>query len=382
MSTENATTDSFRLSGNLYEDCAALLENPWISDLHITAGDPLRLRLSGTLINPKPSAFLNSADVSEFLGRLRDDMRDPIRAIRAAEAEKTDGDKRNGFDFSAPIGNFRCRGNLSMANGGRLSVVLRKLSEKVPELSGMGLPSIVEHIINRPTGLILVTGPTGSGKSTTLASMLNLLNQRYEKHILTIEDPCEYILPRAKCKITRKEIGTDAPSFLSALRAAMRQDPDIIMVGEIRDLGTMRAALSAAETGHLVFATLHTNSAAKTVDRVASFFPAEEKEWAYSVFASVINCVVSQTLVKKLNQDGRVLACELMVGTPAIRSLIKEGKVNLLMNAMEQGVKDGQQTLNRHLTELVSKRNIGKDDALHASPDPDRLLEALKRIGV
>lgn len=367
---------------NLFERCEELLSNQWVSDIHITAGEPLKYRRSGVLMDDDPEHKLNEAELVHFLSRMREDLAEPYQMLKTVESVNRDGDQRSGFDFSASLGVYRCRGNLSLANGGVLSVVLRRLSDTVPALEDLGVPDVVIQQINRPNGMVLVTGPTGSGKSTTLAAMLDHLNSRVEKHILTIEDPTEYLLAPKKCKITRKEIGTDAPSFLSALRAAMRQDPDIIMVGEIRDLGTMRAALSAAETGHLVFATLHTNSAAKTVDRVVSFFPAEEKEWAYAVFASVINCVVSQTLVKRLEGQGRSLACEVMVGTPSIRTTIRDAKINLLMNNMEQGMKEGQQTLTRHLTELTTKRIISKDEAIRHAPDPERMAEALKRHGI
>lgn len=366
---------------DLHQICTVLLDRPWVSDLHITVGDPIRFRESGELVCLEP-ALVTDRDMRQFLTRLRHDLADADTHIKRAEERREHGDERTGFDFSAAVGAYRCRCNLAKANGGLLSLVMRRLSENVPELASLGLPFSVIEQIARPTGLVLVTGPTGSGKSTTLASMLDYLNRGTSRHILTIEDPVEYLLKPAKCKITRKEIGTDAPSFLSALRAAVRQDPDIIMVGEVRDLETIRAAMSAAETGHLVFATLHTNSAPKTIDRIASFFPESEKPWAYTILSSVINAVISQTLVPRLDGQGRVLAREVMIGTSAIRTNIKEAKLTLIVNDIEQGVTQGHQSLSRHLAELVSQKQISPEAAVAHAHDPARLGELLRSLGI
>ena len=366
---------------DLYPSCRDLLGNPWVSDLHITVGDPVRVRESGSLVFTD-AAIVDDQGIRQLLKQLRHDLSDPESVIQRAETRRDGGEARTGYDFSASIGTHRCRCNLSRANGGSLSLVLRRLSENVPDLDSLGLPFSVIQQIDRPTGLILVTGPTGSGKSTTLASMLDYLNRTASKRILTIEDPVEYVIRPAKCKVTRKEVGTDAASFLSALRAAVRQDPDIIMVGEIRDLETMRAALSAAETGHLVFATLHTNSAPKTIDRVGSFFPESEKNWAYAVLASVINCIVSQTLVPRMDGEGRALAREILIGTSAIKANIKEAKLNLITNDIEQGGSSGHQSLSRHLSDLVSQKIISRDAAMGQAYDPSRLGEYLSRVGL
>lgn len=367
---------------DLYAHCSELLESPWVSDIHITVGDPLRTRTSGALERDARFGMVDDESMRVFLKKLRASLSDPETAIRSAESTRNDGGERNGIDFSAAVGAYRCRCNLAFANGGCLSLVMRRLSETVPPLASLGLPASIIKQITRPNGLVLVTGPTGSGKSTTLAAMLDHLNQTTSKHILTIEDPVEYLIKPAQCKITRKEIGTDAPSYLSALRAAVRQDPDIIMVGEARDAGTMRAALAAAETGHLVFATLHTNSAAKTVDRVVSFFTASEKDWASAVFGSVINCVISQTLVPRNNEPGRELACEVLVGTNAVQTLIKDSKLSQITNAIEQGAHEGHQSLARHLAELVAQKRISREAAIAHATNPDRLAEYLGRVGI
>ena len=365
----------------LYELCCEALKNQWDSDIHVTTGDVMRYRVSDVLTKHKKEEVVDDSAMRAFLAKIHPKLlKDtPEKTLRDANKDHPD---RSGLEFTTEVGTARCRCNLSLANGGSLSLVMRRLDETIPVLESLNLPPSVGREIDRATGLVLVTGPTGSGKSTTLASMLDHINRTTQKHILTIEDPVEYIITPDQSKITRKEIGTDSPSFLAALRAAMRQDPDVIMVGEIRDLETMRIALAAAETGHLVLSTLHTNSAAKTVDRVGSFFPPDEKDWAYGVFSTVLNCVVSQTLVPNKNEEGRTLACEVLIGTNAIKQTIKEGKLSLIHNAIETGMSDGHQPLSRHLEKLVQNGIISKEDAISHAYDPSAVEKYLSSIGL
>lgn len=366
----------------LYDLTADLLGKPWVSDVHITVGEAVWVRTSGVL-ERTGDVPIDDATMRSFLSRLDDRLlADPEDAIKRAQSGRGDAcSYRSGYDFGAELGGRRCRCNLSLANGGSLSMVIRHLNENVPEFATLGLPDHVLKQTENSTGLILVTGPTGSGKSTTLASLLNHVNQIQHKHILTVEDPVEYLLPRGRCKVTRKEIGRDALSFIAALRAAMRQDPDIIMVGEIRDVDTMRAALAAAETGHLVFATLHTTSAAKTVDRVSSFFPPEEKAWANSVFSTVFKCVISQALIPSADGNGRVLAHEVMSGSADVRNNIKEGKINLISNSLSQGGDHGHVLMNRCLANMVRDNRITKDAALAHAYDREGLKKDLQMVG-
>lgn len=365
----------------LYDIIQQIIEEDWVSDVHVTAGGPIWVRRSGHL-SRFSGEEVGALDFEYFLSRLDSEgLGDPHAAVRRAEESRVGGDARSGYDFSATIGRVRCRCNLSLANGGSLSIVLRKLEEKIPEFTALGLPESVLAQCVGANGLVLVTGPTGSGKSTTLASMLNHINQTASQHILTIEDPVEYMMPSASCKVTRKEIGRDAATYLGALRAAMRQDPDIIMLGEVRDQETMRAALGAAETGHLVFATLHTNSAVKTVDRVSSFFPPDEKVWAANVFSTVFRCVISQTLVPRMDGNGRALAYEVMMGTPDVRNNIKEQKINLIANSLSQGAQQGHVLLNSCLSRMVREKIVSREAALAHAYDRDGLAKQLMVAG-
>lgn len=366
----------------LYEQAAQFIEEDWVSDLHITVGEPIWVRTSGVLTQAAGADIVTDSDFRFFLVQLGGDLlTDPERAINKAEEVRSGGDERSGCDFAALLGKIRCRCNLSFANGGTLSVAIRRLNEQVPEFKQLGLPGNIIAQTENATGLILVTGPTGSGKSTTLASMLNHINMLESKHIITIEDPVEYLLPKGKCKITRKEIGKDCRSFISALRAAMRQDPDVIMVGEIRDIETMRAALTAAETGHLVLATLHTTSAVKTVDRVGSFFSPEDRPWAYSVFSSIFKCIVSQTLVPRID-GGRSLAYEVMMGSTDVRNNIKEGKINLVANSIAQGEQFGHSLMNKSFINLVREKKITREAAMAHAYDRENLSALLSQHGL
>lgn len=356
------------------------LSEDWVSDIHITVGEPLWARKAGTLTQVD-SLPVDASELEYFLSQLdQDGLADPYAAVRRAEEGRGPGDERSGYDFAAKIGEMRCRCNLSLANGGVLSIVIRKLETSIPEFAAIGLPDDVLNQCMAANGLVLVTGPTGSGKSTTLASLLNHLNMTQNKHILTVEDPVEYVLPHGKCKVTRKEIGRDAKNFIGALRASMRQDPDIIMIGEIRDLETMRAALSAAETGHLVFATMHTNSAVKTIDRVSGFFPPEEKTWVASVFSTVFRCVISQTLVPRMDGNGRALAYEVMMGTSDVRNNIKDSKINLIANSLSQGGQQGHVLMNSCLMKMIKDKVISKEVALKHAYDRESLQKQIQAV--
>jgi twitching motility protein PilT len=260
-------------------------------------------------------------------------------------------------DFSFAVPNLaRFRVNAFNTHRGAASV-MRTIPSKVLTLEQIKAPKIFAEIAQQPRGVVLVTGPTGSGKSTTLAAMIDDINENQYGHILTLEDPIEFVHESKKCLINQREIGKDSHSFANALRAALREDPDIILVGEMRDLETIRLALTAAETGHLVFGTLHTSSAAKTIDRIIDVFPAEEKEMVRAMLSESLRAVISQALLKTKDGTGRVAAHEIMIGTPAIRNLIREGKVAQMYSTIQTGQSVGMQTLDQNLADLV-KRNV------------------------
>jgi twitching motility protein PilT len=257
---------------------------------------------------------------------------------------------------------------------GAVAGVFRLVPFHVPPLSELGLPSIVEELSDRPRGLVLVTGPTGSGKSTTLASMIDRINQKRRKHIVTIEDPIEFLHPHKNCLVNQRELGSDTPSFASALKHVLRQDPDIVLVGELRDLETIEAALSLAETGHLCLATLHTNGAVQTVNRIVDVFPTHQQSQVRAVLSFVIEAVISQTLVPRASGAGRVLAGEIHVPNTAIRNQIREDKLHQIYSQMQIGqAKFGMQTMNQSLCDLFLRRQITLEDALGRSSDVDEL---------
>jgi len=249
--------------------------------------------------------------------------------------------------------------------------VFRTIPSKVLSLEELNCPAIFKEISDQPRGIVLVTGPTGSGKSTTLAAMMDYINENNYAHILTVEDPIEFVHQSKKCLINQREVGPHTLSFNNALRSALREDPDVILVGELRDLETIRLALTAAETGHLVFGTLHTSSAAKTIDRVVDVFPAAEKEMVRSMLSESLRAVISQTLLKTKDGNGRVAAHEIMIGTPAIRNLIREGKVAQMYSAIQTGGNIGMQTLDQNLQDLVKRNVIAAGVARNAAQNKD-----------
>ncbi len=314
------------------------------SDLHLSSGLPPMIRVNGDVrrINLPP---MEHKDVHAMV---YDIMNDSQRKHYEENLE---------CDFSFAIPNLaRFRVNAFVQNRGA-GAVMRTIPSKVLSLEDLKAPPVFKEIANTPRGIVLVTGPTGSGKSTTLAAMVNYVNEEEYGHILTVEDPIEFVHESKKCLINQREVGPHTLSFANALRSALREDPDVILVGEMRDLETIRLALTAAETGHLVFGTLHTSSAAKTIDRIIDVFPAAEKEMVRAMLSESLRAVISQSLLKTKDGTGRVAAHEVMIGTPAIRNLIREAKVAQMYSSIQTGHQYGMQTLDQCLQELV-KRNV------------------------
>ncbi|AOE82804.1 type IV pilus twitching motility protein PilT [Pseudomonas sp. MOB-449] len=327
------------------------------SDLHLSAGLPPMIRVDGDVrrIN------LPALDHKQVHALIYDIMNDKQRKDYE-EFLETD------FSFEVP-GVARFRVNAFNQNRGS-GAVFRTIPSKVLTMEDLGMGEIFKKISDVPRGLVLVTGPTGSGKSTTLAAMLDYLNSTKYHHILTVEDPIEFVHESKKCLINQREVHRDTLGFNEALRSALREDPDIILVGEMRDLETIRLALTAAETGHLVFGTLHTTSAAKTIDRVVDVFPAEEKSMVRSMLSESLQSVISQTLLKKIG-GGRVAAHEIMIGTPAIRNLIREDKVAQMYSAIQTGGSLGMQTLDMCLKGLVAKGLVSRESAREKAKSPE-----------
>ncbi len=338
------------------------------SDLHIEVGAPPTIRLHGGM-TPLDLPPLTPEDTEGY-----------VRSI-ASEAHMQSIREKGGCDFGFAFGDQARFRVSAFKQKGCFGIVLRQIPNKLMDLEKLGLPPSIKDLLYRPRGLILVTGPTGSGKSTTLASMLNVINEERDCHIITIEDPIEFYHKHKKSLVIQREIGTDVPSFAEALKRALRQDPDVILVGEMRDLETMEAAVSAAETGHLVFATLHTTGAARTVDRIVDAFPTDQQAQIRTQMASSLVAVVSQVLIPRSDKPGRVAAFEIMISTPSIQSLIREGKTYRITSDIQTGAKYGMNTLDSHLLELYQQKAISYGEMLTKAQDPNGIVQKLGGAG-
>ncbi len=335
------------------------------SDLHITVGEPPRLRVDGELIDSSKNRVLTPKDTLTLAYSI------------LTEQQKKRFETDDELDFSFGVQNLsRFRGNLYKQRG-CVGMALRQIPYEIQTLEELGLPSALTRLAERPRGLVLVTGPTGSGKSTTLAAIVDKINAERNCHILTVEDPIEFIHGHKKSTVNQREVGADTDSFARALKYALRQDPDVILVGEMRDLETIGAALTIAETGHLVLATLHTNSAAESVNRIIDAFPSHQQPQVRAQLSFVLEGVVTQTLIPKPTGRGRVCAAEVMICTPAIRALIRDEKIHQIYSLMQAGKKHGMQTMNDALSQLYAQKAVTLEDALKRSSDPDELLRAV-----
>ena len=339
------------------------------SDLHITAGTPPRIRVNGKLL-PLDLPLLTPVDTKQMTYSI------------LADAQKHKFEEENELDFSFGLkGLSRFRGNLFVQRGA-VAGVFRTIPFQIKTFQELGLPPIVEELSKKPRGLILVTGPTGSGKSTTLASIINRINEEREDHIITIEDPIEYLHPSKKALVNQREVGADTNSFKKALKHVLRQDPDVVLLGELRDMETIEIALTVAETGHMCFATLHTNSCVQTINRLVDVFPAHQQPQIRAQISFVLEGVLSQLLIPTADGKGRVMALEVMVPNAAIRNLIREDKVHQIYSQMQVGqAKFGMQTMNQSLLQLFQRRLISLDEAIGRSSDPDELRQMMANTG-
>ena len=337
------------------------------SDLHITAGERAKLRVDGDIVNSNAPDVLTPKDTLSLAYSV------------LTENQKKKFENDNELDFSFGIQNLaRFRGNVFKQRG-CVAVVIRMIPFSVLTFQQLGLPPVMAKLADKPRGLILVTGPTGSGKSTTLAAVIDKINKERKGHIITVEDPIEFIHRHQGCIVNQREVGTDTKSFQSALKYALREDPDVILVGELRDLDTISACLTIAETGHLALATLHTNSAAEAINRIIDVFPSNQQSQVRAQLAFVLEGVVTQTLLQKAKGKGRSMAAEILVVTPAIRALIRDDKIHQIYSAMQSGKKHGMQTMNDALYQLYTNRDIAIEEALRVSTDP---VELARMCGV
>jgi twitching motility protein PilT len=338
------------------------------SDLHITTGSPPRLRVDGKLI-PLDHPPLTPVETKSLCYSILTD------------AQKHKFEENNELDLSFGVkGLSRFRGNVFMQRGA-VAGAFRTIPFEIRTFQDLGLPEIVNDLVKKPRGLILVTGPTGSGKSTTLAAMVDRINSERYDHIITVEDPIEYLHGHKKCLINQREVHADTSSFKAALRYVLRQDPDVVLIGEMRDLETIEAALTVSETGHLTLATLHTNSAVQTINRIIDVFPPHQQEQIRVQLSFVLEGILSQQLIAKKSGKGRALAIELLVPNPAIRNLIREDKIHQIYSSMQTGQsRFGMQTMNQSLVELYTKGHISYEDAVGRSPVPDEIITMLQRL--
>jgi twitching motility protein PilT len=349
-------------------DLLQLVVSEGASDLHIRVGTAPTIRVHGTLHRVEGPALTPEA-AEEIMRSITSE--EHIQEVR----------ERGGADFAFAFGEaarfrvsvFKEKGNFAM--------VLRQIPSKMLTFEQIGIPATVKELLYKPRGLILVTGPTGSGKTTTLASLLNIVNEeRDEVHLITVEDPIEYYHKHKKALITQREVHVDVPNFAEALRRALRQDPDMILVGEMRDLETIEAAITAAETGHLVFGTLHTTGAAKTIDRLTNAFPTNQQEMVRIQLSTVLQAVISQLLIPRIDKPGRVAAFEIMINTPSIAALIRDNKTFRIQSDIQTGMKYGMVTLDSFLIDLYLKGLIAREEVVNKSQDPTTILTKLQEL--
>jgi twitching motility protein PilT len=337
------------------------------SDLHITAGDRPKLRIDGDITNSNIETVMQPKDTLQLAYSV------------LTENQKKRFEMEDELDFSFGIQNLaRFRGNCFKQRG-CVSMVIRQIPFKIKTFEDLGLPKVVADLSDKPRGLILVTGPTGSGKSTTLAAMLDRINRAMKGHMITIEDPIEFIHKHQQCIVNQREVGSDTKSFQAALKYALRQDPDIVLIGEMRDLETIQAGLTIAETGHLAFATLHTNSAAEAINRIIDVFPSHQQAQVRAQLAFSLEGIITQTLLPRIGGKGRAMAAEILVVTPAIRALIRDDKIHQIYSMMQSGKKYGMQTMNDALYNLYMSKTVALDEILRASHDQ---AEIMRMIGI
>jgi twitching motility protein PilT len=334
------------------------------SDVHLVAGQPPMVRVH-TVIRPLEHEVLEGSTLEQTLKSILNE--------KQMETFKSNQD----LDFSyevAGLGRYRVNAH-PMRNG--IGLALRTVKSKVPPLGDLNLPEVISRLTYLPRGLVLVTGDTGSGKSTTLAAMIQAMNERYRKHIITLEDPVEYVFESDKCLIEQRELGADMPTFSSGLKHALRQDPDIVLVGEMRDLDTAALAISAAETGHLVLSTLHTVNASQTVERIIDMYPSGQQNQIRSMLSNTLQAVISQTLFSRIDQPGMVPAIEILLCTPAVRNIIREARTFEIPNVIETSRQLGMNTLDNAISELYFNGFIGRDDAVAQAAYPEKLEQLL-----
>lgn len=338
------------------------------SDLHVTVGVPPQFRISGRMVKVKTDS-LGPQDTKELAYQVLTD------------SQKAEFERNLELDFSFGIKDVsRFRGNLFLQRGS-VAAVFRRIPISIPEWDAIGIPKIMREVIKRPSGLVLVTGPTGSGKSTTLASILDTINREEYGHLMTIEDPIEFVHPHKSCVVNQREVGVDTKSFHNALKQILRQDPDFILVGEMRDIETIEMALTMAETGHLVFGTLHTNGAIQTINRVINVFPPHQQAQVRQLLSFTLQAVVSQALLPKADGKGRAMACEVLIPTMAIRNLIREEKIHQIYSAMQTGQGEtGMQTLNQHLLSLIRAGVITREAGIEFSNFPEELAKQISLL--
>ncbi|NUO96142.1 MAG: type IV pilus twitching motility protein PilT [Gemmatimonadaceae bacterium] len=335
------------------------------SDLHVTAGEKPKMRIDGEIQSSKLDFVMTPKDTMQLAYSV------------LTENQKKRFEMEDELDFSFGIQNLaRFRGNCFKQRG-CVSMVIRQIPFSIKTFDDLKLPDVIRKMAERPRGLVLVTGPTGSGKSTTLAAMIDKINKERKGHNITVEDPIEFIHRHQGCIVNQREVGSDTKSFQASLKYALRQDPDVILIGEMRDLDTIQAALTISETGHLAFATLHTNSAAEAINRIIDVFPSHQQSQVRAQLAFVLEGVITQTLLPKMKGRGRAMAAEILVCTPAVRALIRDDKIHQIYSTMQSGKKFGMQTMNDALYALYMSRDVAEEECLRASHDPNEFLRMI-----